>query len=198
MNVDSESRGAYARFLGSDWWLLLTGGILLMIVGLVAIGVPLATALAIGLLLGWIFIAGGIVQGIYAFQARKEPGLFLKVLTAILYLAAGVVLLAYPQGGVIMLALLLACLFTIEGVSKIITAFGLRGTPNWGWVLFNGIVTLILGVIMWANWPIGAAWVIGLLVGIDLLVAGWVLVMVAFAARAAARAMHMRLAGGHA
>ena len=198
MNVESESRGAYARFLGSDWWLLLIGGILLIIIGLVAISVPLATALAIELLLGWILVVGGIVHGVYAFKSRHEPGVLLRVVTAILYLAAGIILLAHPLAGVLTLTLLLAILFTVEGVSKIITAFGLRAMPNWGWVMFNGIVTLILGVIMWANWPIGAAWVIGLLVGIDLLVAGWVLVMVAFAARAAARAMHMRLAGGHA
>ncbi len=198
MNVESESRGAYARFLGSDWWLLLIGGILLIIVGLVAISLPFATALAIEWLLGWIFVAGGILQGIYTIKSWREPGVVLRAVTTILYLAAGIILLIHPFAGLLTLTLLLAILFTVEGVSKIITAFGLRAMPNWGWVLFNGVITLILGVIIWASWPLSTVWAIGLLVGIDLLVGGWVLVMVAIAARSAAHAMEARLAGGHA
>jgi uncharacterized membrane protein HdeD (DUF308 family) len=110
-------------------------------------------------------------------------GFALKLVTAIVYIAAGISLLAYPLAGAVVLTLVLAIFWTVAGVVKIIHAVSTRHEPNWGWTLFNGIVTLILGLIVWSMWPMASLWVLGLFVGIDLILAGWTIIALGFAAR---------------
>ncbi|MHB9038921.1 MAG: HdeD family acid-resistance protein [Armatimonadota bacterium] len=168
---------------GGDWWFFLTLGILIVALGVLAIGMPFVTTLALAYMLGLILIVSGFAIGIHAFKTKSVGGFVLKLITAIVYIAAGVFLLAYPLAGAAVLTLVLAVFWTVAGIVRIVHAVSTRHEPNWGWTLFNGIVTLILGLIVWSMWPIASLWVLGLFVGIDLIIAGWTVIALAFAAR---------------
>ncbi|MCE5315216.1 MAG: HdeD family acid-resistance protein [Armatimonadota bacterium] len=168
---------------GGDWWFYVTLGVLMIALGILAIGVPFVTTLALAYVLGLIVLVSGIAVCIHAFKTRSVGGFVLKLVTGIVYIAAGIFLLAYPLAGTVALTLVLAIFWTVAGIVKIIRAISERHEPNWGWTLFNGIVTLILGLIVWSMWPTASLWVLGLFVGIDLIIAGWTVVALAFAAR---------------
>lgn len=147
-------------------------GIVMLILGAAAVVVPNVATFAVEIFVGWLFTLCGAIQAICAFQSRKARSFFLHILGAVLYLAAGVLLLAYPLQGEITLTAIVVALFIVGGAFKIVAAIQLRSVPNWGWLLVSGIVTLMLGAFIWANWPGDAVWVIGLLVGIDLVFNG--------------------------
>jgi uncharacterized membrane protein HdeD (DUF308 family) len=127
---------------------------------------------------------GGIAQGIHAFMVKGWGGFLLELLSAALYLVVGILLLVNPVEGALALTIVLAVFLIVEGIFKLIMAFRVRDHRGWGWLLASGILSLILGVLIWAEWPASGVWVIGLLVGIQLLFTGWSLVMLALAARA--------------
>jgi uncharacterized membrane protein HdeD (DUF308 family) len=170
--------------LSRNWGWLLALGILLIILGLVAIAAPVYATFAVQALLGWILIIGGIAQGIHAFMAQGWGGFLFELLSALLYLAVGALLLVNPVEGALALTIVLAAFLVVEGIFKIVMAWRVRRHPRWGWLLASGILSLILGALIWAEWPSSALWVIGLLVGIQLLFTGWALIMLALAARA--------------
>lgn len=175
--------------LKGKWGWLLTLGILMLILGFCALSMPFIAALASVLFLGWLLIVGGILQGVHAFGQKQWGGLLWQFLIGILYLLVGVMLLSEPLRSLFALTLVLAIFFVVSGIFRIIAAFRLKPRRNWGWVLVNGIVTLILGALIWSEWPSAAIWAIGLLVGIDLLFGGWSMVMIALAARHGGRAV---------
>lgn len=153
-------------------WFMATA-VALIVLGMLCVAMPLAASVAIDLLLGWLLVLGGAVKLAHAFAVRSWKGFALQLLSALLFLIVGFLLVTQPLQGVLTLTLLLAALLIIEGVFKIVTAIGLRPAPVWSWVLFSGVVTLVLGGLIGAQWPSSAEWVIGLLVGIDLLFSGW-------------------------
>lgn len=149
-------------------------GILMMVLGMVAIAAPIFTSFAANLVLGWLFILGGIVQGIYAFQHHQRGrSLFLNVVLALIALIVGIILIANPLAGVVSLTLLVGLYFLADGIFRVFLAFQLRPQPRWGWVLINAILMIILGVLIWSQWPFNAPWLLGLLVGVGLLVNGF-------------------------
>lgn len=164
------------------WGWFLALGTVLIVLGIVALSLPAMVTLGIELLLGWLLVIGGVAQAVHALAARKSAAFFLTLLSAVLYLGVGVLLLAYPLQGILTLTLVLGTFFMIEGIFKIMLALRLRSTPNWYWLLISGIVALLLGAIIWAWWPGDAPWVIGLLVGIDMIFSGWSMVMIALSA----------------
>jgi uncharacterized membrane protein HdeD (DUF308 family) len=170
--------------LSRNWGWLLALAILMIILGLMAVAAPVYATFALQVLLGWILIIGGIAQGIHAFMAKGWGGFFFELLSALLYLAVGVLLLVNPVEGALALTIVLAAFLIVEGIFKIVMAWRVRGHPRWGWLLASGILSLILGALIWAEWPSSALWVIGLLVGVHLLFTGWALLMLALAARA--------------
>ena len=170
--------------LSKNWGWLLAFGILMIILGVIAIGTPVVATIAVQIMLGWLLIIGGIAEGIHAFMAQGWRGFLFELLSAILYLVVGVLLLVNPVTGALALTVLLAVFLVVEGIFKIITALRVRDHRGWGWLLASGILSAILGVLIWAQWPASGLWVIGLLVGIQLLFTGWALVMLALAARA--------------
>jgi uncharacterized membrane protein HdeD (DUF308 family) len=117
-------------------------------------------------------------------MAQGWRGFLLELLSAILYLVVGVLLLVNPVAGALALTVVLAVFLIVEGIFKFIMALRVRDHRGWGWLLASGILSAILGVLIWAQWPASGLWVIGLLVGIQLLFTGWSLVMLALAARA--------------
>lgn len=132
---------------------------------------------------GWVLLIAGIIEAVQAFRHRHGGHLFLHVLNAVLSIIVGIMLVLSPLAGALVLTLLLAAYFTVAGIFRIVTAFAMR-IPGWGWLLFNGIVTLILGILIWTHWPASGLWIIGLFIGIDLIIVGWSQVMTAAAARA--------------
>jgi uncharacterized membrane protein HdeD (DUF308 family) len=170
--------------LSRNWGWLLALGILMIILGALAIGAPVVATIAFQFALGWILVIGGIAQGVHAFMAQGWQGFLFELLSAILYLVVGVLLLVNPVEGALALTVVLAVFLIVDGIFRIIMAMRLRDHRGWGWLLASGIMSLILGVLIWAEWPASGLWVIGLLVGIQLLFTGWSLVMLALAARA--------------
>jgi uncharacterized membrane protein HdeD (DUF308 family) len=163
------------------WFLIL--GIALVALGGAAIAFPFIATLAMELLLGWILVLGGVVEIIQAFRTAKWKGFLFTLLGGLLTLGVGIILLIYPLTGILSLTLLIAAFFIVSGALRSVLAFKLRPLDQWGWLLFSGIVALVLGVLILAQWPEVAGWVVGVLVGIDLIFAGWTSIMLALAAR---------------
>ena len=170
--------------LQKGWGWLLGLGILLSVLGLVLIAAPALGTLAIDLLVGWFLIIGGIAQLVHAFMEKAWRGFLLELASGALYLVVGVLLVFYPIAGAQALTIFLAAFLLVEGFVRIAMAMRLRPAHGWGWLLFGGIVTVILALLIWSQWPASALWVIGLLVGINLLFTGWSLTMMAIAMRA--------------
>lgn len=159
-------------------------GILLIILGLIAVAFPGFTTLGFELFLGWLFLISGVIQAYRAFKLRHAPGLLGSSLNAALSIILGILLLAYPISGIISLAVLLMVYFILEGIFKIIWGFQYRKRnfiQPWGWLIFSGIVSLVMAFLIWYGWPGTAFWVIGLLFGINLIFFGASLLGVGFA-----------------
>lgn len=153
--------------------LFIFEGILLIILGLVAVAVPQLFTLGVELLVGILFIVAGVAQGWRSFQAKGLPGFLWAIFIALLYLAAGIILLTKPVQGILTLTFILSLFFLVEGIAQIVLAFQFRPHGIWGWRVLSGVVSLVLAYLIWLGWPGTAAWVIGLLVGINLLFAGF-------------------------
>lgn len=172
-----------AAELRRQWGWLLALGIVLLVLGLLAV-VDSVTATVVSMLyIGWILVVAGIFFAVQAFRFRAHGHLFLHLLNAALALVIGAILVRNPVAAAVTLTLLLAAYFVVAGVFRIVSALSVR-VPGWGWGLLNGVITLILGIMVWSQWPVSGLWVIGLFVGIDLIVIGWSQIMTAFAARA--------------
>lgn len=164
------------------WGWFLGIGCVLILLGILAMGAAGFTTLFSMIFLGSLLFIGGIVQGINAIKTRHGGGFLVNVLAAILYVVMGALLIANPAIGAITLTLLLAAFYTVSGLFKIIASLTNR-FAQWGWMLFSGIVSLALGLLIWAEWPISGLWVIGLFVGIDLIIIGWIWVSLALSAK---------------
>lgn len=182
-NNVSTPQNTEQNALQNAWGWFLGLGIAMVFVGTAAIVFSGIATLAMTFVLGWLLIIGGIAQGVHSFFARQWGGFFMQILAAFLYLVVGVMLLANPIGGVVTLTLLITVFFAFEGAFKILTAFQMRPTENWGWVLFSGILAFVLAGIIWAGWPGDAIWVVGLLVGVNILFSGWATIMLALGAK---------------
>jgi uncharacterized membrane protein HdeD (DUF308 family) len=171
--------------LGNSWRFLLIEGIILVLLGAAAIVIPPIATLAIELVVGWLFLISGIVGLVMTFVMRHAPGFWWSLFSAILAVAAGVVLLGWPVSGVVSLTLLLIVFFIMEGVATIMYALDHKRelSGRWGFVLASGIVDLVLAAIIFAGLPGTAAWAIGLLVGINMLFGGAALIGLALHAR---------------
>ena len=177
---------AFAKSVRDHWVLFLVEGVVLLILGFLAIVIPPLATLAVTILLGWLFLISGIVGLFTTFWARHAPGFWWSLLSAALGIGAGLVLLAWPVGGAVSLTLVLIGFFLIEGVASIMYALEHRQqlSGRWGWMLASGIVDLILAAMIFAGLPGTAAWALGLLVGINMLFGGWALIAMALHARA--------------
>ncbi len=161
-----------------EWIWLLILGIVLVVVGILAIGAPLIASLATALTIGVLLIMGGVAQLVGAFWTREWSGFFLILLMGVLYVVVGLLFLRAPGEALLALTLLLACSLIVSGVFRIIGSL-MHRFPNWGWVLVGGILNLVLGILIWQQWPASAIWVIGLFVGIDMIFSGWTWIMLA-------------------
>jgi uncharacterized membrane protein HdeD (DUF308 family) len=181
----SELQSRLSQAVREHWKLFLTEGIILVILGVLAIVVPPIATLAVTIIVGWLFLFSGAAGLITTFGARHAPGFWWSLLSAVLGIAAGVVLLLWPLSGVITLTLLLIAFFIIEGILSIMYAIEHKNelTGQWGWMLASGIIDLVLAAMIWAGLPSTAAWAIGLLVGINMLFGGAAMIAMAMHAR---------------
>ncbi len=166
--------------LKSGWLLAL--GIVLIFVGTFSVAVSVVATLASVLLFGWLLLFTGAMEGAYAFHQSKWTGILLHVVNGVLSVVAGFLLVTNPAGGALVLTLLMAMFFMIGGLFRIITPIVMH-LPHREWLLLSGVVTLLLGIYIWRLLPGAAVWVIGTLVGIDMIFIGWSWVMLAMAAR---------------
>jgi uncharacterized membrane protein HdeD (DUF308 family) len=162
------------------WFTFL--GIVLIVIGVVAIAFPLMTTIAAKIFLGWLFIIGGGVQVVHAFSTKTWSEFLFNLIIGALYIVIGAWLAFLPFSGIITLTVLLAVLFIIEGVMEIGMGYRLRPKGGWAWLAISGIIAIAAGVLVLAGLPSTAAWAIGLLVGINLIFAGIALTMTAMAA----------------
>lgn len=171
-----------AAELRKNWGWLLVTGICMLILGIVALADLAITTKVSMVFFGWVLVIAGIIEAVQMFRHRGAH-LLLHALNAVLSIVVGLMLLRNPLQAALVITLMLAIYFTVAGIFRIVVALGTRG-PGWGWGLFNGIVALILGILIWNHFPEGSLWVIGLFIGIELIVLGWTQIMTAFIARA--------------
>jgi uncharacterized membrane protein HdeD (DUF308 family) len=160
-----------AASVRKNWVWFLALGIVQIIAGTLAVSFAFSATLASVVTLGVLFLIAGGAQMTAALLARDWDGFFLFLLLAILYLVAGVVTLQHPLLAAEGLTLMLAALFLVVGLFRIAVALVYR-VPSWRWLLFNGVVTVLLGLAIWQKWPKSGLWVVGMLVGIELIVNG--------------------------
>jgi uncharacterized membrane protein HdeD (DUF308 family) len=171
--------------LRSHWWWFLLLGSLLVACGTAAIVFPnltVMTSFAVVILLGALLMVGGVATIVGAFWAGKWSGLIVQLLVGILYLVGGLVVFRHPEISTLALTVWIAASFVVLGLFRVVGSLVLR-YPQWGWGVLNGIVTLLAGIIIFKLLPEDAFWVIGLLVGIEMLFNGWTWVMLAIAIR---------------
>lgn len=150
----------------------LISGIILSVLGVIAIAAPNFTTLFAESWIAVILIFAGFTKLVYATQTREQGGFIWKLLLSGLYIATGIMLFVYPFTGVLTLTLLLGTFLLTEGTFELILAFQLRPQNNWIWVLLDSIITLVLGGMIWFEWPFNAPWLLGTLVGISILFTG--------------------------
>ena len=165
----------------STWYLL--EGVLLLIAGIVALVWPHVASVALVFVLGWILIISGVLQGIGLIGAKEVPHFWLQLVSAVLAILIGILLLRNPDAGLLIMTVLLIVFFVVEGVSKVIFALNIRPFDGWLWVLLSGIVGILLGAYLWANMPVSSEWMLGVLLGIQLIVEGAALAYLAWMVR---------------
>jgi uncharacterized membrane protein HdeD (DUF308 family) len=165
----------------SFWYIVQSG--LMILAGILALVFPVISSVAIVLFLGWLLIFSGILQAISLIDARHVPHFWLQLVSVVLSVLVGVLFLRNPGAGLLTLTLLLIVFFMVEGISKVIFSLTIRPFPNWGWVLASGVISILLAFYLWANTPVTAIWLLGVLLGIELICEGAALGRMAWHAR---------------
>jgi uncharacterized membrane protein HdeD (DUF308 family) len=176
---------AMREAVGRHRMLYLVQAILMVVGGVSAILFPVFASAAFVWFLGWILIASGIVQSLSLFSARQHPSFWLSLIPAVLAVVVGFLLLRNVAGGMLLISILLIVFFMVEGISKIVFALTIRPLANWFWVLASGVLAVVLAVILWNSMPVTAAWLIGLLLGINLITEGMALAALVWSAKKA-------------
>jgi uncharacterized membrane protein HdeD (DUF308 family) len=181
----SEMQNALKDALKTNWKLFLFQGVVMVILGILAVAWPAVATLAVDIYIGWLFLISGTVGLVAMFSARDVPAFFWTLLTAALAMAVGVLLIWKPAEGAESLTIVLTAFFIAEGVFQIAGSFAYRDAMpgSWGWMFVSGISDLILAGLLIMYWPVSAAWALGLLVGVNLITSGVAIVVTAIEAR---------------
>jgi uncharacterized membrane protein HdeD (DUF308 family) len=158
------------------WW--LTIGIILVIIGLILMGSPFITGIVSVLVFGSFLLIAGLVQIVAAFLEKDSEHFWLHLITAALTVVIGILMLLNPKATLLAVTLLIAAFLLADGLFRIIGALSVK-FEGWVWFLIGGLVSVLLGILILLHWPLTSLWVLGLFIGIDFLVAGWSLVMIA-------------------
>lgn len=183
MGVCGEQLRQEFKHLKSRWTWLFAFGLLLVVCGSAAIIFPALTVLstvAVTIALGVILMIAGIATLVHSFWAGRWSGTLLQWLVGILYVVAGFAITEKPVASAAVMTLFVAAFFIVVGLFRIVAALAVR-FPFWGWALLNGAITFLLGLIIYRHFPESALWVLGLLVGLEMLFNGWTWIMLALA-----------------
>lgn len=164
------------------WGWFLALGIVLVLLGMMALGWSVLTTLVSVVVFGWFLLLAGILSVLHAFWRRRWGGFFVELFAGILYAVFGLMVVGNPAVSAVALTLLIAVFLMIGGIFRILTALAVR-FHHWIWVLLNGVISLLLGVMIWSQRPVSGLWVIGLFIGIDMIFYGWSLIMLAMAVK---------------
>jgi uncharacterized membrane protein HdeD (DUF308 family) len=157
--------------------------VLMIVAGLLAIALPQLAGITVNALVAWLLVFSGAVHLIFAWHTRTTGGMIWEILLGLLYNGIGVYLLLHPVAGLATLTLALAIYLFVEGILELVLSFAVRPLAGGGWLLFDGIITLILGAMIWRTWPSSTEWAIGTLVGISMLFSGITRLMISMSAR---------------
>jgi uncharacterized membrane protein HdeD (DUF308 family) len=185
-NADLDKlRSSMTRSLHAHWRLFLAEGIVLLVLGLLAIVVPQIATIAVAVFIGWILLVSGAVGLLATFRMRTAPGFWWSLISAILGIVAGILLFRSPVSGALSLTVILTVFLFIEGIVSILFALEHKRelSGRWGAMLFSGLVDLFLAGIIIEGLPGTAAWAIGLLIGVNLVFGGVALIAMALHAR---------------
>ena len=177
----TEQSGPDLRKAGT--WVMVWGA-LLIVAGIVAIVEPGIAAVATTLLLAWLFVFAGVVELVYAFQQRAHDGFAWKLIAALATLALGICMLVFPIASLATLTLLIGAFLMASGISSVLLAFKLRPKPGWGWVLFDGALSIVIAIMIASGWPQNSIDFVGILVGFCLISGGVWRIMLGRALRA--------------
>jgi uncharacterized membrane protein HdeD (DUF308 family) len=166
-----------------NWSIALS--VLLIVAGFFAMLIPFLSGVAITLFFGWAMIISGVTHFIFAFKTHTKGGLIWELLIGAVYLFTGVYLILHPLDALLALTLILACYLFFEAIVEFIQYFQLRPRHGAGWLIVDGIITLILAIMIWRSWPASSIWVIGTLVGISMIFSGFSRLMLSLAAKRA-------------
>lgn len=164
----------------STWFLVM--GIVLIVVGAIAIGSTVLMTIVSVIFLGWLLILGGVFEVIHGFARRRWSGFFVNMGGGVLFAVAGLLMVSNPAVAAVTLTLLIALMLIANGAFRLFVAFS---TPlhHRGWLILDGAISILLGFFIWDSWPVSGLWVIGLFVGIGLLFDGWTEVVLALSVR---------------
>lgn len=168
--------------LRQSWGWILALGIIMVILGVMALSWSVMTTLVSVVFFGWMLLIGGGLSVIHAFMRRRWGGFFSELISGVLYLVVGLMVVINPAASAVALTLLIAMFLLIGGIFRIIAALLIR-LGHWVWMLVNGLISVVLGVMIWSEWPTSGLWVIGMFIGIDMVFYGWSLIMLAVAAK---------------
>jgi len=169
--------------------LLIFLGVLTVVFGFLAIAAPFITGIAVTIFVGVLLVFMGVAQVVHTFKSKQWGTGIWGTIIGLLAAAAGLLMLFRPAEGLASLTLLLAAYFLVDGICEIIAAFKIKPDQGWGWVLFNGIIALILGFLIWSEWPFSGIWAVGVLVGVHILISGWTMIILGTGARRVAGAV---------
>jgi uncharacterized membrane protein HdeD (DUF308 family) len=157
--------------------------LLVILAGILAIALPVAAGIAVNIVVAWLLVFCGVAHLVFGWHLRAIGGVIWQMLLGALYIGIGVYLLIHPVAGLVTLTLALAIYLFAEGLLELMLSFQIRPRQGWGWLLLDGIVTLILAVMIWRTWPASTEWVLGTLVGISMIFSGASRLMLSLAAR---------------
>jgi uncharacterized membrane protein HdeD (DUF308 family) len=181
-----DTRAAVAGELKKAWGWLFAWGVILLFAGLAGLSYSVAVGVVTTIFIGGLLVVYGVVEIVQAFRHQKWSGFFLFLIGGLLSIVAGVLIWTSPLAGMEVLTLLMAAYFLVLGAFRSVGAISSRH-PGWVWGLFNGLVSIVLGMMIWNRWPASALWVIGLFVAIDMIFEGWNYIMLGFLARKGAQ-----------
>ncbi|MCC6777627.1 MAG: HdeD family acid-resistance protein [Hyphomicrobiales bacterium] len=179
----NQMQQALAQTVRDHWKMFLLEGIVLAVLGVLAIVVPQVATLAVAIFLGWLFLISGVLGLATTLMARQMPGFWWALISAAVAILAGILLLGWPVSGAVSLTLLLVAFFIVEGVASVMYALEHRDSGRWAWMLVSGIIDLVLAAMIFAGLPSTAEWALGLLVGINMLFGGTAMIAMALHAR---------------
>lgn len=162
--------------------MILVLGVILILLGTVALGLSVLFTLASMVFIGWLMIMAGVLQTAHGFSVKAWGGFFIELLAGLLYSVVGFLIIIHPAAAAVELTLIIALLLIFGGMFRVAIAIAVR-LPNTIWLLIHGAINILLGMAIIAQWPASGLWVIGMFIGIDMIFNGWTLVMLAMAAK---------------